>query len=297
MRVGFIGLGKMGRPMALNLLRANFSLTVHNRSRAVVEELVQMGASGAASAREVARGCDVVLTCLPNPATVEEVFLGPEGIISATREGHILIDHSTVGPSTSREIAAAAREKGAYFLDAPISGGPAGAQAGTLTIMVGGDKGAFDQVLPILQAMGKNIHHVGSVGNGSIVKLANQLLVGINLAGVVEAMVLGTRAGVDPQVMYDVLSTSFGSSAMLMRSVPLFLRRNFHPATSIGLICKDLGIVGELGKEQQVRLLLGSLAEQVFNEAKAMGLGDQDMAALVLPLERLANTEVRGPSL
>jgi 3-hydroxyisobutyrate dehydrogenase-like beta-hydroxyacid dehydrogenase len=182
-----------------------------------------------------------------------------------------------------------------FFLDAPVSGGTAGAQAGTLTIMVGGPEEAFQRVLPVFQAMGKNIRRVGPNGAGSTIKLVNQLLVAINMAGVVEGIVMGVKAGADPQVMLEVLSTSFGGSAMLSRSVPLFLERRFQPGTSINLILKDLGLVDELSQELSLRLLMGSQAEQVFREARALGLGDLDMAALVQPLERLAQVTV-GPA-
>lgn len=294
MRVGFIGLGKMGRPMALKLLQAGFALTVHSRSRPPVDELVQAGAQAATSPREVAQASEVVLTSLPNPTAVEEVYLGPAGLVAGAREGHIFLDTSTVSPATSRKVAQAAQAQGARFLDAPVSGGTAGAQAGTLTVMVGGDKAAFEEAMPVLKAIGQNIHHVGPVGQGSVVKLVNQLLVGINMAGVVEGMVLGVKAGADPEVVYEVLRTSFGGSAMLSRAVPLFLKRNFKPGTPVGLLGKDLGLIGELGQELGVRLLLGRLAEQIFGEAKALGLGEEDMAALVIPLEKLAGVQVGG---
>lgn len=295
MRVGFIGLGKMGRPMAQNLLKAGFTLVVHNRSRGPVEELARLGAQPASSPAEVVAQVDVVLTCLPDPPAVELVYLGENGLIPHARPGQILVDHSTVGPSTSRKLAAAAAARGVFFLDAPVSGGTAGAQAGTLTIMVGGPEEAFQRVLPVFQAMGKNIRRVGPNGAGSTIKLVNQLLVAINMAGVVEGIVMGVKAGADPQVMLEVLSTSFGGSAMLSRSVPLFLERRFQPGTPINLILKDLRLIDELGQELSLRLLMGSQAEQVFREARALGLGDLDMAALVQPLERLAQVTV-GPA-
>jgi len=292
MNVGFIGLGKMGKPMARHLLRAGHRVTVHNRSRAAVEELAREGAVPAFSPAEVSAASDIVLTCLTNTQSVEDVYFGPQGLIPAARPGQILVDHSTVGPATSRACAEGARAKGADFLDAPVSGGPAGAEAGTLTIMVGGEPATFERALPVFQAYGKNIRLVGPTGIGSVIKLANQLLVAINMAGVVEAMVLGTKAGADPQVMLEVLSTSFGSSAMLTRSVPMILQRNFTPGTSVNLILKDLGLIRELGKQETVRLLMGSLAEEIFGEARAEGYGEDDMAGLVRPLERLAGIQV-----
>jgi len=294
-KIGFIGLGKMGRPMALNLLKAGFPVTVHNRSRGVVEELGKAGAHQVFSPRDVAEECDIVLTCLPNSKAVEEVYLGKEGAISHARRGQIFIDHSTVGPSTSGSLARAAGEKGASFLDAPISGGPVGAETGTLTIMVGGEKDAFDKAKPVLEAMGKNIHHVGSSGAGSVVKLANQLLVAINLSGLVEALVMGAKAGVDPNMMMEVLGTSYGGSVILNRLGPLLVQRNFQARTPVNLILKDLGLIKELSDELSLRLLMGSLAEEIFSEAKAQGYGEQDMVALVRPLEELAGVEVKSP--
>ncbi|MBI4300157.1 MAG: NAD(P)-dependent oxidoreductase [Chloroflexi bacterium] len=292
MRVGFVGLGKMGRPMALNLLKAGHSLVVHNRSRAVVDELAGIGAQAAFSPAEMTSQVEMVLTCLPTPQAVEEVYLGQQGIVFAARDGQMLVDHSTVGPSTSRKLAGAASAKGAVFLDAPVSGGPAGAQAGTLTVMVGGDVVAFERARSVFEAFGKNIRYVGGPGAGSVVKLANQLMVAINIAGVAEAMVLGTKGGVDPAVMFEVLSTSFGGSAMLSRAVPLFLARNFVPGTPVSLILKDLGLITALGEEVSVRLLMGHEAQDIFYDAATCGHGEQDMAAVVLPLEGMAGTKV-----
>ena len=293
MRLGFIGLGKMGKPMTRNLLRAGYEVTIHNRSRAVVEELSGEGARPATSPREVAAAADLVLTCLPTPATVEEVYLGEDGLIPAAREGQILVDCSTVGPALSRQLYAAAQERGAGFLDAPVSGGPAGAESATLTIMVGGDKDVLDRAMPVLQALGTNIHHVGPSGSGTVVKLVNQLLVGINMAAVAEAVVFGVKAGADPQALLDVLQSSFGSSRMLTRGLPLIMDRQFEGGTPINLILKDLGLIHEVGSALDVRLMLGAVAQEAFKEGRALGLGDEDMVALVKPLERLAGVEVR----
>jgi 3-hydroxyisobutyrate dehydrogenase-like beta-hydroxyacid dehydrogenase len=293
--VGVIGLGKMGRPMAINLLKAGFQLVVHNRSRAVVEELAQQGATPASSATEVGEKSDVVLTVLPTLDTVETIYLGEEGLISRARSGQILIDHSTVSPSLSRSIAEFAERKGAGFLDIPVSGGPAGAQVGTLTMMAGGKRETFDAAEPVLAALGKNIHYCGPSGSGTIVKLVNQLLVGVHTAAAAEALVFGTKAGADPQVLLDVIGTSFGGSTMLNRNTPLVLQRKFDPATSIRLILKDLGVIRDLGGELDTRLLMTSLAEQLFIEARGLGFQDNDMSAMVLPLEKIAGIEVRSP--
>jgi 3-hydroxyisobutyrate dehydrogenase-like beta-hydroxyacid dehydrogenase len=293
--VGVIGLGKMGRPMAINLLKAGFQLVIHNRSRAVVDELAQQGATPASSAAEVGEESDVVLTVLPTLDTVETIYLGEEGLVSRARSGQILIDHSTVRPSLSRRIAESAEGKGADFLDIPVSGGPAGAQGGTLTMMAGGKRETFDAAQPVLAALGKNIHYCGPSGSGTIVKLVNQLLVGVHTAAAAEALVFGTKAGADPQVLLDVIGTSFGGSTMLNRNTPLVLQRKFDPATSIRLILKDLGVIRDLGGELDTRLLMTSLAEQLFIEARGLGLQYNDMSAMVLPLENIAGIEVRSP--
>src|SRR5919108_4507597 len=201
-KVGFVGLGKMGRPMTERLLGAGFEVTVFNRSRAPIEELAAKGARPAGSAGEVAERCDIVLTALPTPDSVEQVY---EELFSRARRGQIYADHSTVSVGQSRRCAERARERGADFLDAPVSGGPAGAQAGTLTIMVGGDKAAFGRALPLFQLMGKNIRLCGPTGAGTAIKLVNQLLVAINTAGVAEALVFGQRAGADLKTILEVI--------------------------------------------------------------------------------------------
>lgn len=293
MNLGFIGLGKMGRPMTLQLLKAGHKVTVHNRSRAVVDELAGQGATPAASPAEVSAAADVVMTCLPTPATVEDVYLGDGGLIASARAGQTLIDHSTVSATLSRSLAEAAKAKGAQFLDAPVSGGPAGANGGTLTIMVGGERAAFDAAMPVFEAMGKNIHYIGPSGAGTVIKLVNQLLVCINMAGVVEGLMLGAKAGADPQTVLDVLGSSFGGSFMLTRAVPLLQQRKFAAGTPVNLIIKDQGIINEMAGELGVRLLMGAQARAIFEEARALGLGEQDMVSLMLPQEHIAGIEVK----
>lgn len=283
----------MGKPMAINLLKSGFELRVHNRSRAVVDELAAMGAAPAFSPREVALEADVVLTCLPTPEAVEAVYLGPEGLVPATRPDQILIDHSTVSPTTSRKLFQAVREKGAHFLDAPISGGVPRAEAGTLTIMVGGDEGVFHRAMPVLQAMGDKVVLVGGPGVGSVVKLTNQLLVGIHTAAAVEALVFGVKGGADPRVLLDVIGSSFGASAMFNRTVPMVLARQFGSATDVGILSKDMGLITRLGKELSCRLLMGAVAEQLFDEGVGLGLAHNDMVSLVEPLEKIAGVEVK----
>ncbi|MBI2873064.1 MAG: NAD(P)-dependent oxidoreductase [Chloroflexi bacterium] len=286
MRIGFIGLGRMGKPMARNLLRAGFALTVRDVSPGPVQELTEVGAEEATSPAEVAERCDVVLASLPDVATTEAVFLGPDGVVSRSRPGQVLVDHSTIGPATARKVAEAASKKGAAFLDAPVSGGVERAADGTLTMMVGGDSEAFQKVLPVFRAMGKDVRRVGDVGAGCVVKLVNQLLVGVNVVAVAEATALGAMAGVDLPAMFELLRTSWGASTMLERSVPRFLARDFSPAAPIRLLRKDLGLVQELGEQVSARLLLARAAQEVFGEARAMGLEESDITSVLLALEQ-----------
>ena len=293
MKVGFIGLGNMGFPMTLNLLHAGFEVTVHNRSREAVRRLTVEGAQPAETPDEVAARSDVVFTCLPTPAAVEQVYRDERGLLAAGRQGLTLVDCSTVAPVLSCALYSEARQTGADFVDAPISGGPAGAKAATLTIMAGGDADAFERVLPIFNALGTNVHHVGPSGTGSVVKLVNQHLTAINTATVAEAMVLGAKAGADPQVLFDVIKTSFGASTMFNRLVPLQIERRFDEGAPIRIMLKDLELISEMGRDLNVRMLLASEAREVYREAVALGLGDEDIAALVKPLEHVAGAEVR----
>lgn len=294
-RVGFIGLGKMGRPMSLNIMKRGFPLTVANRSRAVVDELARHGAVAAATSAGVAAAAEVICLCLPVPATVEQVILGKDGVRETIKPGSIVVDFSTIGPSTCRAMSAALEEKGAHYIDAPVSGGTTGAEAATLTVMVGGGRAHFDQVLPILEAVGKKIVYAGPVGAGAVVKLMNQMLVAVNLAGASEAMVLGVKAGVDAQLLYDTISSATGNSAQLQRNFPdLILKGKFDPMFSVDLLHKDVALGVEVGKDTRVRLLMGALAQQILEEAREAGFGGEDIAALIRPLEKLAGVEVRS---
>lgn len=292
-KIGFIGLGKMGKPMTQQLLKAGYEVSVFNRSGGVVDELAGEGAKAASSPREVAEASDFVLTCLPTPQSVEDVYLGESGIAAGGRSGQVWIDHSTVSPATNAKCAEAAVAKGAQFLDAPISGGPARAADGTLTIMIGGDESAFEKAKPVFDVMGQNVRLCGGQSTGTVVKLVNQLLVGVHTVAAVEGFVMGVKAGADPKVMLEILGTSFGASAMLNRHVPLMLQRKFDPATPVNLILKDLGLIHTFGQELGVRMLLTSASLELFKEARQLGFGDQDMSAMVQPAERIAGVEVK----
>ena len=294
MRVGFIGLGRMGQPMVRALLRGGFRVTVHNRSLPAVEALWREGAAPAYAPAEIALLCDVVLTCLPDPDAVESVYTGRDGILEAAWAGQLLIDHSTVVPDLSRRLYADAHERGAAFLDAPVSGGVAGARDASLTIMAGGDAAAFQRALPVLRAIGRNVRHVGPAGAGTAIKLANQLLVGIHTVAAAEALALATRAGADPGVALEVISASFGNSAMLQRHGPMILQRRFDGGTPIDLILKDLRLITGAGDELGLPLDLAEAAQRLFADASEHGLGGLDMAAMVQPLEQAAGFTVRS---
>ena len=293
MKVGFVGLGRMGRPMTENLLKKGFEVTVHNRSQGVVQELAKQGAGPARSPREVVEAADVVMTALPTVETVEEVYLGEDGLIPNARGGQILIDNSTVGPETTRKCYEAAKAKGVGFLDAPMSGGPAGATGGTLTYMIGGDADVFERARPVFEATGKNIHHVGPTGAGTVVKLVNQLLVAIHTSAASEALAFAVKAGATPQAVHEVIGSSFGGSAMLNRNAPLIMQRDFEGKTSVNLILKDLGLIGGVGRDIGARMLMTALAQEIFKEARALGNGDNDMCATVLTLEQIMGIEVK----
>ena len=289
MELGYVGLGKMGRPMTQKLLAAGHTVHVFNRSRPAIDALAAEGAKPAASAAEVAQRAEIIMTALPTPESVQAVY---GEMASQSRKGQIYIDHSTVSPGLNRWCAEQLKAKSADFLDAPVSGGPAGAQAGTLTVMVGGEQAVFDHALAVLQAFGKNIRLCGPIGAGQVVKLINQLLVGIHTSAIAEAAVFGARFGADPQVVLDLIGTSFGGSTMMTRNLPRFMSRDFSPATPVGLILKDLGLIHDEARTGGIPLLLGALAEQRFSEARARGMGDEDMAALVKLWEEPAGVTV-----
>lgn len=289
--LGFIGLGRMGRHMARNLLKAGHSLIVYNRSQGVVDELVAAGATRAGSPAEAARGARVLFTCLTTPEVVEETL---RQALEGAQPGDIFVDHSTIGVSDARRMAALCAEKGVTYIDAPVSGGPWGAEAGTLTIMCGGGQEAYDAVLPYLQAEGKQIYLLGPVGAGSVVKLCNNLLVGIHTAAMAEAFVLGTKAGIDPKVLFEIISGATGNSRQIERHIPKFVfPGNFDAAFSIEHLHKDVGLAVDLGRDQQVRMVLGAMTQQLLEEARAAGHAGEDIAALIRPLEKLTGVEVR----
>lgn len=296
-RVGFIGIGVMGRPMCLNLLKAGVPLTVYSRRPESAHEVVAAGARQVDSPRAVAQASDVVITMVTSSPDVEQVVTGLGGVLEDAREGMAVVDMSTIAPSTSKKIAAACGKLGVAFLDAPVSGGSQGAEAGTLTIMVGGDAATFERVRPIFEAMGapENILHVGPVGSGQVVKLVNQHLCGVVAAASLEALVLGVKAGADVATMARVVGASSGGNWQLAN--PIRLRAfsgTFEPGFFTDLLVKDLRLVMELADELNVPVTLGAVAKQMYEAARAQGYGRRDYTAVVRPLEELVGVEVRA---
>lgn len=283
--LGFIGLGRMGLPMARNLLRAGYPVVVHSRSPGPVDELVAEGAMAASTPAAVADAADVVFAALPTEEASRAVFLGDRGLVPAVSEGRVLIDLSTVSPELSREIHAAATTRKAAFLDAPVSGGPEGARNATLTIMVGGERAAFDQVEPLLRLLGSTVRHVGPSGAGSVVKLANQLMTAVNGIAVAEGLALGLRHGISPEVLGEVIGASFGDSRMFRRLLPMIAARDFSGGAAIELYVKDLGIVSALAAAAGLRVPVAEAALAALREALQAGLGGRDISAMVTRIE------------
>jgi len=293
-RIGFIGLGIMGKPMARNLVKAGYELVAHNRSRGAVDELVSESPAimVAGSPAEVAQRSRIIVTMLPDSPDVRAVVFGQDGLLPHLAPGSLLVDMSTIAPATAIEINAALLERGASALDAPVSGGDRGAIAGTLSIMVGGSSDDFERALPLFQAMGKTIVHVGGPGAGQTVKACNQVVVAITYAAVSEALVLGAKAGVDPAKIVQVLSGGLASSRVLEMRGPTMLEHNFQPGFRINLHRKDLAIALATGKEQQVPLPVTALVSQFFEGLAATGRGDLDHSALLTLFEDMAGYRI-----
>jgi 2-hydroxy-3-oxopropionate reductase len=291
--IGFIGLGIMGKPMARNLMKAGYSLVVHNRSRAAVDELSKEGVQPAASSQEVAARSEVLITMLPDSPDVEFVYLGEQSVFAGGKPGMLLIDMSSISPIVARKLAADAQKRGMDMLDAPVSGGEAGAIGATLSIMIGGKAAAVERAMPIFQALGKNIVHVGDAGAGQVTKAANQMVVGTTIAIVSEALVLATKAGVDPAKVRQALLGGFAQSKILEAHGQKMLDRNFKPGFRIRLHEKDMKIALATGSEYGVPLIVTGQVAQMMTAMKSMGNGDLDHSGLVRFVEELAQTELR----
>ena len=290
--IGFIGLGIMGKPMARNLLKAGYTLVVHNRSRGAIDELSKEGAQAATSSKEVTERSEIVITMLPDSPDVELVYAGDQGIFSGIKPGKLLIDMSSISPVSARKLAAEAEKRGGDMLDAPVSGGEAGAIGATLSIMIGGKTSAVERGMPIFQALGKNIVHVGEAGAGQVTKAANQMVVGTTIAIVGEALVLAKKAGVDPAKVRQALLGGFAQSKILEAHGQKMLERNFKPGFRIRLHEKDMKIALSTGSEYGVPLMVTGVVGQMMTAMKGIGNGDLDHSGLVKFVEALAKKEL-----
>jgi 2-hydroxy-3-oxopropionate reductase len=287
-RIGFVGLGIMGKPMAAHLLEAGYPLTVLNRSRGPQDELVAAGARAGQSPRRVAEESDVVITMLPDSPDVEQVVLGAGGVMEGLRPGSLVIDMSTISPAVARRVATVARERGSDALDAPVSGGQVGAQNATLSIMVGGSVAAFERARPIFERLGKNIVHVGEAGAGQVTKAANQIVVAVTIAAISEALLLAAKSGVDPAKVREALLGGFAQSKILDAHGNRMLQRNFAPGFKTRLHRKDLAIALNTAREIGMSLPVTANVAELMNALIAHGGADLDHSALVTVLEELA---------
>ncbi|UQZ86155.1 2-(hydroxymethyl)glutarate dehydrogenase [Paenibacillus konkukensis] len=283
MKLAFIGLGNMGLPMAANLVQAGYEVYGLNRSKGAEERFRERGGKVAGSLSSAAMQADIVMTCLPMPQDVLDVYTGRDGLIAGAREGALLIDFSTVSPDVNRTIAEAAEARGVRFLDAPVSGGTTGAAAGTLSIMVGGRQEDFKEALPVLEKLGSNIYHVGGTGSGTIVKLLNQLMVGIHTQAASEALALGEEMGVQADVLVPILTNSFAQSRILERHYSQFISRSeYAPGFALKLLHKDVGLAQQMASGRSMDIPLGRHVLQLLSEAADTGLAAQDMSAMYL---------------
>ncbi|WP_159885174.1 2-hydroxy-3-oxopropionate reductase [Paenibacillus puerhi] len=292
MKVGFIGLGIMGKPMSQNLLKAGYELVVLERNKSAAE-LEKAGAAVAATPKAVAELSDVVITMLPNSPQVQEVVLGADGVIEGAKPGSVVIDMSSIAPLTSQAIARQLAEKGIDMLDAPVSGGEPKAIEGTLSVMVGGKQDVFDRCYDVMKAMASSVVRTGDIGAGNVTKLANQIIVALNIAAMSEALVLASKAGVQPELVYQAIRGGLAGSTVLDAKAPLVMDRKFDPGFRINLHIKDLDNVLETSQEVGVPLPLTTSVLEMMLALKADGLGDCDHGGLVRYYEKLAKVEVK----
>jgi len=288
LKVGYIGLGLMGKSIARNILKAGFPLVVHNRSRAAVDELVAEGALAASSPAVVAAQVDIIFTNLPDSPDVEKVALGKRGIIEAAHDGLIVIDNSTIKPASARMIASELAKKGIYSLDAPVSGGDIGAKNGTLTIMVGGDASALERAMPVLQAMGKTITHVGDAGAGQVAKAANQIMVAAQMVAMGELLVFSKKAGVDPRKVVDAIKAGAAQCWALDIKPPRLFDGNRAPGFKSYMQLKDMKIVLDTAKEYDVPISATKENTKFYEQMIELGMGELDNSAVVGVIEKLA---------
>ena len=294
MQIGFVGLGTMGGPMARRLAEQGYRVTGYDVDAGRGARARESGVTLATSAAGTAAAADAVLSSLPDPATLRRAYLGADGVLSTVRSGATLIDLSTVDPDTWREVAGAARAKGADCLDAPVSGGPAEAGTGKLVFLVGGDAAVLERCRALLLTLGTEIHHVGPLGSGQIVKIVNNVMSMGNVAVAAEAMVLGVKAGMDPQRLFDILSTSGGRSHHFLKRFPNVLAGDFTPYFGIGLSRKDVSLALAMAAKLEMPMLVTSTVRQVYEAAHAQGFGQLDMAAVTKLYEHWAGVTVRA---
>jgi len=286
----------MGKPMSKNLLKAGFKLVVHDVVPQPVEELVKAGAEKGASPKDVASRCAIIITMLPDGPEVEQVVLGPDGVLEGAAPGSLVIDMSSISPMVSQKVAAACEAKGVDFLDAPVSGGEPKAIQGTLAIMVGGKKEVFDRAVPVLERMGSSVTHTGPVGAGNVTKLANQIMVACNIAAMGEALVLATKAGLDPEIVFEAVKGGLAGSTVLNFKAPMVIARDFQPGFRIRLHHKDLRNALLAAESLQVPLPLTSQVQQMLISLLGEGKGELDHSAIVQFTEKLARVEVKKPN-
>jgi 2-hydroxy-3-oxopropionate reductase len=292
-KIGFIGLGIMGNPMAKNLIKAGHELTVYDIVAEKVDDVVKAGAKAGSSSNDVAAQSDIVITMLPNSPEVKEVVLGPDGVLEGAKSGTILIDMSSIAPLASQEVSAQAGEKGVAMLDAPVSGGEPKAVDGTLALMVGGPEKVFEQVKDILAVMGASVTRVGEIGSGNTTKLANQIIVALNIAAMSEAMVLATKAQVDPERVFQAIRGGLAGSTVLDAKMPLVLDGNFKPGFRIELHIKDLANALDTAHELGVPVPLSGVVMEAMQALRVDGKGGDDHGGIVQFYEKLAQVQVR----
>jgi 3-hydroxyisobutyrate dehydrogenase len=291
-KVGFIGVGNMGNPMAGNVLKQSFPMTVYDLNPKAMENLVQAGATKAGSPQEVIDNSEIVLTSLPASPDVEKIYLEAGGLVDRARPGTILIDLSSVLPSTPRKIEPRAKARGVHFLEAPVSGGVSGARAATLAIMVGGEAEPLERARPVLRAIGPNIFHVGPVGSGNIAKAINNMMACVNSLAMMEGLAVGVKAGLDPMTVYEVVKASSGGSKALERIPRALIPRDFEPGFKVALMNKDLETFNTIAKELHVPVSFANVAQRYEQMALAAGLGEQDTSVVMTLIEQMAVTKV-----
>ena len=293
LKVGYIGLGLMGKPIAKNILKAGFQLMVHNRSRGAVDELVALGAESASSPAEMAARVDMIFTNLPNSPDVEMVTLGKDGVIESGNSGLICVDNSTIKPATARKLAEALGKKGIEFLDAPVSGGEIGAQNGTLTIMVGGSEHALEKVRPVLNAIGKTITHVGASGTGQIAKAANQIMVAAQMVAMGELLILAKKSGADPEKVVAAISAGAAQCWALDHKPQRLFAGERQPGFKAIMQLKDMNIVMETAREYGIPLPLTAITTQLYAAMCEMGMEALDNSAVIGVIEKLAGVKLQ----